>query len=93
MPTLSKTAHLPVSAEEAWGWHQREGAFERLNPPGSGVVLVDGEGPIFEGLHLRLSVPVFGPLRRSWVALHRDFVEHRRFVDEQLRGPFGSWTC
>lgn len=92
MPTLSKSSHLKVPAEEAWGWHQREGAFERLTPPGSRLALVEGAGPIFEGLRRTLSVPVLGPLRRSWVALHRDFVEHRQFVDEQLRGPFASWV-
>ena len=92
VPTFERSVHLESSAEQAWAWHVREGAFERLNPPGSGVRLIDGQGPIAEGDRRRLSGPVLGPLRRDWVALHRDFVEGRAFTDEQLRGPFASWT-
>ena len=92
MPRFERQVELPVPAEEAWAWHVREGAFERLTPPGSGVRIVEGEGPIAEGDLRTLSVPVLGPLRRDWVARHRDFVPGRRFVDEQVRGPFASWV-
>lgn len=93
MSSFSKSIELPLSADEAWGWHVREGAFERLTPPGSGVRVVDGgDGPLAEGQLRTLSIPVLGPLRREWVALHRDFIEGRQFIDEQVRGPFSSWV-
>lgn len=92
MAHFERSIVLDVTADEAWAWHVREGAFERLTPPGSGVRIVEGSGPIAEGDVRTLSVPVLGPLRREWVALHRDFVEGRQFVDEQLSGPFASWV-
>jgi uncharacterized protein (TIGR01777 family) len=92
LPLFERELRLPQSAEEVHAWHLREGAFERLTPPGSGVTIVDGHGAVTEGDVRTLSVPVVGCLRRRWVARHRDFVPGRRFVDEQVEGPFASWV-
>ena len=44
MARFSRTIALPVSAEDAFAWHARPGAFERLRPfltEGSRAALVD----------------------------------------------------
>ena len=33
---IERSSTLPVSAEEAFAWHERPGAFERLTPVGAG---------------------------------------------------------
>ena len=52
--------------------------------------MLERSGGIREGARTAVSVRV-GPARFRWVAVHRDFVEGRRFVDEQVEGPFSHW--
>lgn len=81
---------LPVSADEVYAWHARPGAFERLTPPWQRLRVLERRGGIEDG-----GVLVFqyrtGPMRGRWVALHEGNVPGRRFVDEQVLGPFASW--
>lgn len=81
---------LPVSAEAAYEWHTRPGAFERLLPPWESAHIVERRGG-FESGSVVLEVAL-GPVRRRWVARHRDAVPGRQFVDEQAEGPFDSWV-
>jgi uncharacterized protein (TIGR01777 family) len=83
-------SELPVSAEEAYTWHTRPGALERLVPPWEKVRVVERRGG-FEDSVVVLEVPV-GPGRGRWVAHHREVVPGRQFVDEQVEGPFARWT-
>jgi uncharacterized protein (TIGR01777 family) len=83
-------SELPVSAEEAYAWHTRPGALERLVPPWESVRVVERRGQ-FEDSVVILEVPV-GPGRGRWVAHHREVVPGRQFVDEQVEGPFARWT-
>ena len=87
---IERSSTLPVSAEEAFAWHERPGAFERLTPPWEQVTVLERSGGIREGARTAVSVRV-GPARFRWVAVHRDYVEGRRFVDEQVEGPFSHW--
>ena len=87
---IERSSTLPVSAEEAFAWHERPGAFERLTPPWERVTVLERSGGIREGARTAVSVRV-GPARFRWVAVHRDYVEGRRFVDEQVEGPFSHW--
>ena len=87
---IEVSSTLPVSAEEAFAWHERPGAFERLTPPWERVTVLERSGGIREGARTAVSVRV-GPARFRWVAVHRDYVEGRRFVDEQVEGPFSHW--
>jgi len=90
MGTLQFSTTLPVSAETAYRWHERPGAFERLTPPWEHVRVLRREGTLADGLvELALSV---GPVTRPWIARHRDGVPGRSFVDEQVRGPFARWV-
>lgn len=86
-----KRSPIDVSARELYDWHMRPGAFEKLVPPWQDVRLLEQTGPAHEeGTRLFLSVP-FGPIRRLWVAEHRDIIEGRQFVDVQIQGPFARW--
>ncbi len=88
---IERRSSLPFPAESVYAWHERPGAFERLVPPWQRVEVVDRTGGLAEGSLVRLRVHL-GPVALSWVARHRDVVPGRQFVDEQVSGPFASWT-
>lgn len=81
---------LPAGAEEVYRWHLRQGAFQRLVPPGEPVRVVAGDGPLRPGDERVLRIG-YGPLSVRWVALHDQFVDGRQFRDVQRRGPFLRW--
>lgn len=87
---IERTSTLPVSAEEAFAWHERAGAFERLAPPWERFEVLERTGGIQDGARTTFRVHI-GPVPLRWVAAHRDYVPGRRFVDEQVEGPFSYW--
>jgi uncharacterized protein (TIGR01777 family) len=88
---FERRTRLPVSAEQAFAWHARPGAFERLSPPWSRVRILERRGAGLEaGTRLTIETSV-GPLRTRWVAEHTACEPGRRFVDVQREGPFASW--
>jgi uncharacterized protein len=87
---VERTSTLPASADEAFAWHERPGAFARLTPPWERVEVVERTGGIEAGARATLRVHA-GPIPLRWVAVHRDYVQGRRFVDEQVEGPFSHW--
>lgn len=89
MPRFFKATHLPVSAAEAYAWHARPGAFERLTPPWEAVRLLE-YAPLHEGSRARLAVQV-GPLALPWLAEHRHVLPGQQFEDVQILGPFRHW--
>lgn len=90
MPTFSVRSPMPVSARALYDWHARPGAFERLAPPWQRVEVVEREGDFSD---LKVTLRMYeGPVPIRWVARHRDVIEGRQFVDEQVEGPFGSWV-
>ena len=88
--TFSRTAQLPVAADEAFAWHARPGAFERLVPPWEDVTVLHSSGGIESGARVELLTKV-GPFRSRWDCEHRDCKPGREFNDVQLDGPFASW--
>ena len=82
---------MPVSAETLWDWHARPGALERMTPPWDRMRVERRTGGLEDGVRVTLSVPV-GPVRVRWVSRCRDCVRGQGFVDEQIEGPFKSWT-
>lgn len=84
-----RRVRLPVPAGEAFDWHERPGAFERLNPPWASVTVLRAEGGIRDGARVSLRLP--GPLPVTWDLEHRDYEHPVRFRDVQLRGPFAAW--
>jgi uncharacterized protein (TIGR01777 family) len=91
MQIFERRVLLPVSAAEAFAWHERPGAFQRLQPPWEDVRLLEQRGGIRDGARTVLNVPVLGPLRKRWVAEHRNYIAGKEFQDVQLEGPFARF--
>ncbi len=90
MPTFTRQQKLSVPARFAFDWHKNPGALERLAPPWERVRVIERAGGMENG---RVVLEVQrGPLRRRWVARHSDYIEGRQFRDEQVEGPFRSWS-
>ena len=87
---VERRTRLPVSAEDAFSWHTRPGAFERLAPPWERIELLERQGGVEDGARTVLRMRV-GPVSTRWVAVHRDYEPGRQFADEQVEGPFTYW--
>ena len=82
---------LPVGVENAFSYHGREGALERLIPPWESVS-IDRQGV---GIEVGTEVSVRGRLLGipvKMVAEHTKYEPPRLFQDIQRRGPFKSWV-
>jgi len=90
MPVFEKRSVMPVAANELYAWHARRGAFERLAPPWQRLRVVERSGGIADGDRLVMEYRM-GPVKRRWVAVHKDHVAGQRFTDVQQEGPFASW--
>ena len=88
--TIERRSRLPVPADEAFAWHERPGALERLLPPWEHTDVVERDEGVRDGARTVLRVRV-GPGSTRWVAVHRDYIAGRQFVDEQVEGPMASW--
>lgn len=82
-----RSVALPVSAADAFAWHERTGAFERLSPPWADVRVAERTGGVLDGARVTLALP-FGV---RWTLEHRDVVAGRQFRDVQVAGPFARW--
>jgi uncharacterized protein (TIGR01777 family) len=82
---------LNATPGEAFAWHERPGAFERLSPPWEQIEVLERTGGIRDGDRLKLRLRR-GPFRLHWEALHCGYVKGRRFCDEQVKGPFSRWS-
>ena len=82
--TFVRRVTLPVPAREAFAWHERSGAFERLAPPWQRLRVLERSGGLRDGARVTLALP-FGI---RWTLEHRDYVEGERFRDVQRSGPF-----
>ena len=89
--TFSRQVELPVSPQQAFAWHARPGALERLIPPWESVEIINRSGTLAEGATVEL-VNRMGPLRLRWLAEHYDFVPGEQFCDVQREGPFAEWN-
>ena len=87
---FSRKAALPVPAEEAFAWHERPGALERLIPPWEDVRVVSHGDGLRNGSRVVMVIRQ-GPLRIRWVAEHCDYQNGRQFRDIQVEGPFKHW--
>lgn len=83
---------LPVSAAEAFAWHEREGALERLTPPWEKVEVVERSGGIRPGGRVVMRVPMVPAGTTIWEAEHDLYEPPFRFRDVSKRGPFAAWV-
>ncbi|BAM03835.1 TIGR01777 family oxidoreductase [Phycisphaera mikurensis] len=86
--SFTKKSAIPASTAEVFDWHERAGAFMRLQPPWERVELLEFEG-IRDGQKAVLRV--WAPWKRKWVAMHHGFVPGVQFCDRQEEGPFARW--
>lgn len=90
MPVFESSVDLPVSVEQAFAYHERPGALQRLIPPWENVQIESSDGSIKPGARVTIRNRVAGvPLR--WVAEHRAYEPPTRFEDIALSGPFAAW--
>ena len=87
---FTKQSLLPVSAQQAFAWHARPGAFERLSPPWQRVDVISKQGTIHDGDRLTMRMKI-GPFSKQWIAEHRNYVQGLQFRDVQIAGPFAKW--
>ena len=88
--TVERRTPLPVSAAEAYDWHLRPGALERLIPPWQRVDVLERSLPLAVGAPVRLLVHA-GPIRVTWTLEHSRVELGREFTDVQVHGPFRQW--
>lgn len=85
-----KRSRFDAPVEAVFGWHAQPGAFMKLKPPWERIELVEESGGIQDGARVVLHIYA-GPLSIRWVALHKGYIENRRFQDVQVEGPFAKW--
>jgi uncharacterized protein len=83
-----------VPPNEVFLWHMREGAFERLNPPWQQFKVIERKGNIQNDgtVKIKMKVGGGGPIHRTWLVKHSDYIEGKQFRDSQIKGLFSSWT-
>ncbi|MBI2478494.1 MAG: TIGR01777 family protein [Planctomycetia bacterium] len=87
---FERSLELPVSAEEAFAWHERPGALDRLIPPWECVTVAERGNGVRDGSQVKL-VAKMGPLKITWLAEHHHYNSGRCFRDTQRSGPFSLW--
>ncbi len=82
---------MPASAAEAFAWHERPGAFQRLNPPWDPVRVLQRDPSLAVGARTVIQMQM-GPVPIRWVAEHTGYEAGAWFRDEQREGPFSRWV-
>lgn len=90
MESLIARVSLPVPVDEAFAWHERPGALERLSPPWERTRILEREGTIRDGDRVVMSTSSAPGMRIEVV--HHDYVPGRSFSDEMVRGPFAQFA-
>ncbi|MBS0620798.1 MAG: TIGR01777 family oxidoreductase [Verrucomicrobia bacterium] len=85
-------SEVPVSQAEAFAYHMRKGALERLLPPWTTLTLSSLPGlPTEEGACIPLKWHL-GPISGNWILHRTDYQPPEQFCMEQVVGPFQSYT-
>ena len=80
-------------SNQVFGWHCRDSAFKRLNPPWRPFIAQDRKGDIDTGGYLTIQLPLIKHIISvSWILKHIDHIEGKRFRDIQISEPFSSWS-
>ncbi len=88
MERLVARVSLPVPVDEAFAWHERPGAFERLSPPWDKTEILERSGTIRDGDRVVLR-SASSPIKIKVV--HHDYVAGRSFSYEMIKGPFAEF--
>ena len=90
MKTYLASTTLPVDIEQAFAYHERPGALDRLIPPWKHVSVESSDGSLKPNSVVVLRLKA-GPLSMRWVAQHTEYDPPHCFVDVQRSGPFAHW--
>ena len=85
-----KVRKIPATNKDAFDYHAREGALERLVPPWSILTVTGHEGDIRDGAISTFKVSL-GPIGFKWMAAHFGYLQDQQFQDKMIKGPFQSW--
>jgi ligand-binding SRPBCC domain-containing protein len=85
----SSLINAPV--EVVWKFHERPDILQLLTPPWQPVQVVRREGGLGKGAITEFRL-FLGPLPLTWLARHTECEKYSLFTDEQISGPFESWT-
>lgn len=84
---FEKATVFEATPTELFDWHEREGAFARLNPPWEPLTILQKQGGIQDGASVKLST-----LGTSWTIRHQNYRHGEQFEDVQVSGPFAHWV-
>lgn len=91
MPEFEYRSGVEVTPDVVYDWHEKPGAFDRLLPPWENVRIVERRDGLAVGDGMSMEIRV-GPLKKLWIARIAESEPGVSFVDEQVEGPFASWT-
>lgn len=91
MPRFTLTLNIDAPVEAVFAFHEAPEAFAMLTPSWAGVRILKPVEDIRKGARGVFSVPLLGPIRATWHAVHTEYEKNRLFVDEQEKGPFAYW--
>lgn len=85
-----KSTEIPGTNKDAFDYHSREGALERLVPPWSILRVISHAENIKDGAISTFKVSL-GPINFKWIAVHFGYLQDRQFQDKMVKGPLQSW--
>lgn len=85
-----KQSEIEASVEQVFALHEDHDAIKLLTPPWERVEFVKVAESLQPGTQTIMKVFI-GPLSRTWIAEHVEYVHDRLFVDVQISGPFAYW--
>lgn len=91
MPTLERTQIVPAPRGEVFAFFEDPRNLGVITPPEMGFkILKMDDLPMREGFRIKYRIRVFGvPI--TWVSKITAYEPGKRFVDDQVRGPYASW--
>lgn len=91
-PILRSEVRVAAPVEQVFGFFADASNLEAITPPELRFEMVT-RGPIEmgEGTRIEYRLGLYG-VRFGWEALISEWVPGKRFVDEQIRGPYRSWV-
>src|SRR5918994_1474586 len=81
-----KNTKIPATNKDAFDYHAREGALERLVPPWSILTVTSHEGDIRDGAISTFKVSL-GLIGFKWTAVHFGHLQDRQFQDKIAYSP------
>ncbi|MBZ0310580.1 MAG: hypothetical protein K8I82_31265, partial [Anaerolineae bacterium] len=85
-----KRVSVNAPVETLFQYHERPGAFIRINPPWEPVELIHHTGGIRDGAKVDLKFKL-GPVPIRWLLTHQNYIQNQQFEDVQVKGPFAYW--